>query len=40
MFGLPFPNLHSPELKEKMAFLKSSAVDKGGKTDKGQVGMV
>ena len=32
MVGLPYPNLHSPELKEKMSFLnRTVAPDKEGK---------
>ena len=32
MVGLPYPNLHSPELKEKMSFLnRTVAFDKEGK---------
>ncbi len=39
MVGLPYPNLHSPELKEKMKFLNRTVLpDKDGKLA-GQVGL-
>ncbi|CAH1785016.1 unnamed protein product [Owenia fusiformis] len=32
MIGLPFPNLHSPELKEKMNYLNANHPNRNGKT--------
>merc|ERR1719195_1672259 len=31
MVGLPYPNAHSPELKEKMSYLKANVAPNAGK---------
>merc|ERR1719228_1621698 len=37
MVGLPYPNAHSPELKEKMSYLKANVATHAGEPDAGQI---
>ena len=37
MVGLPYPNLHSPELKEKMSYLSRTVPADGDGKQGGQV---